>query len=92
MPGFDGTGPFGHGSMSEAGRGNCAVQMSEGASTRPGRGFRGRALGMSRGHGNCFRAFRASGQGEVLQFAELQVKFDRLQADFEALKVKGQPV
>lgn len=92
MPGFDRTGPLGQGSMSGGGRGNCAVPMIEGASTRPGRGFRGRGLGMGRNCGNGFRAVRASGQGEVLSLAELQVKFDRLQADFEALKLKGQQV
>jgi len=68
MPGFDGTGPFGQGSMSGGVRGNCPVQMSEGAGTRLSRGIRGRGLGMGRGHGN------------------------RLQADLEALKVKGQQV
>ncbi len=92
MPGFDGMGPLGQGSMTGGGRGNCAVQMSEVAGTRLGRGVRGRGLGMGRGRGNCFRAFSASGQGEVSPLAELQVRFDRLQADFEALKAKGPQV
>ncbi|MBF0387578.1 MAG: DUF5320 domain-containing protein [Candidatus Omnitrophica bacterium] len=90
MPGFDGTGPFGQGSISGSARGTCAVQMSEGAGTRLGRGIRG--LGMGRGHGNCFRALRASGQNGFSQLTELQAKFNCLQADFEALKAKGQQV
>ena len=92
MPGFDGMGPLGQGLMSGGARGNCAVQTSEGTGTRFGRGFCGRRAGRGLGRGNCFRALREAGQNEYSQLTELQAKFDRLQADFEELKVKGQQV
>ncbi len=90
MPGFDGTGPFGRGSMTGGGRGNCVVRAGEGEVTRFDRGFRGRGLGMGRGRGNCFRAFRESDDTGSSKFVELQAKYGRLQADFEALKAKTQ--
>ncbi|NTV28755.1 MAG: DUF5320 domain-containing protein [Candidatus Omnitrophica bacterium] len=94
MPGFDGTGPYSQGAMTGGGRGNCVVKVGDSglpAGFRGfGRGFGGRGLG--HGRGNCFRALRASGQNEFSQLTELQAKFDRLQADFEALKAKGQQV
>ena len=89
MPGFNGTGPYGEGAMTGGGRGRCVVNVAQ--DPLPGGGARssgGRGLG--RGRGNCFRVLRGSGQAEGLQLAELQEKFVRLQADFEALKAKGQ--
>jgi hypothetical protein len=55
MPGFDGTGPMGQGSMSGGGRGYCAVNLSgTGLKRGTGRGFFGRGGG--RGNRNCFYA------------------------------------
>jgi len=47
MPGFDGTGPMGAGSMTGRGLGNC---ISAGSRIRPGTG-RGMGLGFRRGFG-----------------------------------------
>lgn len=55
MPGFDGTGPLGQGSMTGGGRGYCAVNLNgAGARQGVGRGFFGRGGG--RGYRNCFYA------------------------------------
>jgi hypothetical protein len=92
MPNKNGTGPLGEGAMTGGGRGNCVVKIGDSGLPAGLRGF-GRGLGgrgLGRGRGNCFRALRASGQNESSQLTELQAKLDRLQADFEALKAKGQ--
>lgn len=55
MPGFNGMGPMGQGSMTGGGRGYCAVNLSgTGARGFAGRGFFGRGRG--RGNRNCFYA------------------------------------
>jgi len=55
MPGFDGTGPMGQGSMTGGGRGYCAVNLNDAGVRRgPGRGFF--AGGNGRGRRNCFYA------------------------------------
>ena len=88
MPGFDGTGPFGEGGMTGGGRGRCAVKAGVLAGGRGfGRGMGGRGLG--RGRGNCFRSLRGSGQDAPASLAELQAKFDQLQADFATLKARN---
>ena len=56
MPGFDGTGPMGQGSMTGGGRGYCAVNLSGTSARRgAGRGFFARGGG-GRGYRNCFYA------------------------------------
>jgi hypothetical protein len=92
MSGFDGTGPFGEGARTGGGRGRCAVRAGEVTSPTGGNGLgrRSGGRGLGRGRGNCFRSLRASGQDASLSYIELQEKFNRLQADFEALKAKGQ--
>lgn len=50
MPGFDGTGPLGQGTMTGGGRGCCVA----GAGPFVGRSFYGRGIG--RGFRNCFYA------------------------------------
>ncbi|MDG6220014.1 MAG: DUF5320 family protein [Candidatus Thermoplasmatota archaeon] len=72
MPGYDGTGPRGEGSMTGWGMGNCAVQVDAADSGRPiapgyvrgrgyGRGY-GRGFGFGRGRG-CGRGFGRGGRG-----------------------------
>ncbi len=92
MPGFDRTGPFGEGGMTGGGRGRCAVKTGEVGLLAGGRGF-GRGIGgrgLGRGRGNCFRSLRGSGQDAPASMAELQAKFDQLQADFATLKARTQ--
>jgi hypothetical protein len=92
MPGFDGTGPFGEGSMTGGGRGRCAVKVGEADFVVGGRGF-GRGMGrqgLGRGRGNCFRRLRGSGQSPSSSLAELQTRFDQLQVDLAALQKKTQ--
>jgi hypothetical protein len=75
MPGYDGTGPRGQGSMSGGGRGYCAVPVSESPAVMMGRG-RGFGRGMGRGFRNCFYATGFSGwnRGQVVgQENELSV-------------------
>ncbi|OQA89496.1 MAG: hypothetical protein BWY26_01666 [Elusimicrobia bacterium ADurb.Bin231] len=56
MPGFDGTGPNGMGSMTGRGRGFCAVPLSQLNQARIGRGFgRGRNYFGGRGGGRGWR-------------------------------------
>ena len=88
MPGFDGKGPRGQGEMTGGGRGYCVVDVGAESLGKTGRFGSGRRMG--RGRGNCFRALGVSGQGKVVPIAELQAQFDRLQADFEAIKAKSQ--
>jgi len=55
MPGFDGIGPAGQGSMTGGGRGYCAVSVGDrGSIPFAGRRFFGRGGG--RGRRNCFYA------------------------------------
>lgn len=55
MPGFDGTGPRGQGSMTGGGRGYCAVNLN-GADIRRGMGGGSFGRGPGRGYRNCFYA------------------------------------
>lgn len=94
MPRFDRTGPCGEGAITGGGRGNCIVNVDE-KSLSPAReasGFAQRGRGLGRGRGNCFRAFRGAGQGSGSQLSALQAKYERLQADFEEFKTKGQQI
>ncbi|MFA5430750.1 MAG: DUF5320 domain-containing protein [Candidatus Omnitrophota bacterium] len=52
MPGFDGTGPDGRGSMTGGGRGYCAVNMKGQGEAMAG--FRGRGRGRGAGYGRFF--------------------------------------
>jgi hypothetical protein len=54
MPGFDGTGPKGQGSMTGGGRGYCVMPV-DGAKRQSIRGIPG-ARGGGRGRRNCFYA------------------------------------
>ena len=57
MPGLDGTGPRGAGSMTGGGRGYCAVHLN-GEDAGRGSGRLGLGRRMGRGRGNCFRVLR----------------------------------
>jgi len=52
MPGLDGTGPVGQGSMTGGGRGYCAVNMKGQGEAMVG--FRGRGRGCGAGYGRFF--------------------------------------
>jgi len=106
MPGFDGTGPMGQGSMTGGGRGYCAVNLSTtGARRGAGRGFF--ASGGGRGHRNCFYAtglpgwmraqkgMQAFGGGgrDLSKEDELSVlkgQADYLKAELEAVQTRVQ--
>ena len=70
MPGFDGTGPNGMGSMTGGGRGFCAIPLQD-VQNRPfGVGFYGRGRGFGRGLGRGFG--RGRGRGFGMGWASLQ--------------------
>lgn len=60
MPGFDGTGPMGAGSMTGGGRGYCAAPGAAAQPVYGGRGF-GRGYGFGRGFGAGFGRGRGYG-------------------------------
>jgi len=60
MPGFDGTGPRGQGSMTGGGRGYCGMPADEVAARPVGRGAYG-GRGGGKGRRNCFYAARFPG-------------------------------
>jgi len=63
MPGFNGTGPNGMGSMTGGGRGYCAMPLQEGQNRPFVGGFYGRGRGFGRGRGRGFGMGWASLQG-----------------------------
>lgn len=105
MPGFDGTGPMGQGSITGGGRGYCAVNLSGTVARRgAGRGFLARG---GRGHRNCFYAtglpgwMRAQkgmqafgGVGRDLskedELSMLKGQADYLKAELEAVQTRVQ--
>jgi hypothetical protein len=56
MPGYDGTGPRGMGSMTGGGRGFCAVPLGRTAGNVPAGGFFRRGVGRGRGWRNRYYA------------------------------------
>ncbi|MFC1708780.1 DUF5320 domain-containing protein [Candidatus Omnitrophota bacterium] len=79
MPGFDGTGPQGTGSMTGGGRGYCAVPINEQAGPAGGRFFgggRGRGWGRGRGLGRG-RGWRNSNLPELTPKQEVGMLRDQ---------------
>ena len=106
MPGFDGTGPMGQGSMTGGGRGYCAVNLS-GISVRQGAGRRFFGRGGGRGNRNCFyatglpgwmraqkgmQAFGGVGRGlsKEDELSMLKGQADYLKAELEAVQTRVQ--
>lgn len=105
MPGFDGTGPRGQGSMTGGGRGYCAMPVDEAG--RPfGRGAFG-TRGGGRGRRHCFyatglpgwmraqrgmRAFGGFGQAvsKEDELAMLKNQADLLKGELEAIQARAQ--
>ena len=91
MPGRDGTGPLGAGSMTGRGAGRCAgVNASGCANQAQGRGFSGRGFG--RGGGRGWRHwYRATGLPGWIRFgAEVEAAPIALPSDAERNMLQGQ--
>ncbi len=80
MPGFDGTGPRGLGSMAGGGRGYCAVPLGN-----AGTAYRARNIS----RGAPYSPVSAQQELELLknEFAMLQKELDRIEARISSLEV-----